>query len=56
MMKNKIREEFEKWLKLELDDMYNISVLEKTNNGMNYRDCHTDIAWLAWKASREQRD
>ena len=46
------REQFEAWVKFHLDDEHSIVTLHRTNGGLNYRDPHVDLAWIAWKESR----
>ena len=46
------REAFEAWVKFHLDDEHSIVTLHRANGGLNYRDPHVDLAWIAWKESR----
>lgn len=45
----KCREQFEYWIKL-----FGQPNLTRANGGANYADGDVDMAWLAWKASRER--
>lgn len=46
------REQFEAWVNFHLDDEHSIVTLHRANGGLNYRDPHVDLAWIAWKESR----
>lgn len=46
------REQFEEWVKFHLEDEHSIVTLHRANGGLNYRDPHVDLAWIAWKESR----
>lgn len=45
----KCREQFEYWIKL-----FGQPNLTRANGGANYADGDVNMAWLAWKASRER--
>lgn len=45
----KCRDQFEYWIKL-----FGQPNLTRANSGANYADGDVDMAWLAWKASRER--
>ncbi|AYO38513.1 hypothetical protein [Serratia sp. P2ACOL2] len=47
------RQQFEAWVKFHSDEEECTNLLEKNNAGTNYLHPHTDLAWIAWKASRE---
>lgn len=46
------REQFEAWFKFHHGDEHSIVTLHRANGGLNYRDPHVDLAWIAWKDSR----
>jgi len=46
------REQFEAWFKFHQGDEHSIVTLHRANGGLNYRDPHVDLAWIAWKDSR----
>lgn len=47
------RQQFEEWVKFHSDEEECTNLLEKNNAGTNYLHPHTDLAWIAWKTSRE---
>lgn len=49
---DKLREEFEKWFKFHSDEEECTNFLEMNSAGTNYLHPHTDLAWIAWQASR----
>lgn len=44
----KCREQFEHWINL-----FGAPNLTRANGGANYADGDVDMAWIAWKASRD---
>ncbi|MDI3359749.1 hypothetical protein QQF21_17090 [Lelliottia sp. V89_10] len=46
------RDQFEEWFKFHHGDEHSIVTLHRANGGLNYRDPHVDLAWIAWKDSR----
>ncbi|MGL6191378.1 MAG: hypothetical protein ACRC2L_14885 [Serratia nevei] len=49
---DKLREEFEQWFKFHSDEEECTNLLQMNNAGTNYLHPHTDLAWIAWQASR----
>ena len=46
------RDQFEEWFKFHHGEEHSIVTLHRANGGLNYRDPHVDLAWIAWKDSR----
>lgn len=47
------RQQFEEWFKLHSDEEECTNLLQRNSASTNYLHPHTDLAWIAWKASRE---
>ncbi|WP_024530250.1 hypothetical protein [Serratia fonticola] len=47
------RSQFEAWFKFHSDEKECLNLLALNNAGSNYLNPHTDLAWIAWTASRE---
>ncbi|HCB1445082.1 hypothetical protein [Serratia marcescens] len=47
------RQQFEEWFKFHSDEEECTNLLQRNSAGTNYLHPHTDLAWIAWKASRE---
>ncbi|WP_241170088.1 DUF551 domain-containing protein [Serratia marcescens] len=47
------RQQFEEWFKFHSDEEECTNLLQINSAGTNYLHTHTDLAWIAWKASRE---
>ncbi|EPK4544212.1 DUF551 domain-containing protein [Serratia marcescens] len=47
------RQQFEEWFKFHSDEEECTNLLQRNSAGTNYLHHHTDLAWIAWKASRE---
>ncbi|MFV9079551.1 hypothetical protein ABQ397_25055 [Serratia fonticola] len=45
--------QFEAWFKFHSDEKECLNLLALNNAGSNYLNPHTDLAWIAWTASRE---
>lgn len=51
---DKVQEEFEKWLQSTTDfDTYRTNYAMTKPENQQYMCHHTNLAWFAWKASRE---
>ncbi|MGQ6288770.1 DUF551 domain-containing protein [Serratia sp. IR-2025] len=46
------RQQFEEWFKFHSEEECT-DLLQRNSAGTNYLHPHTDLAWIAWKASRE---
>lgn len=49
--KSREQEQFESWFKFHADPEH-LHMLDTNSAGTNYLHPHTDIAWIAWQASR----
>jgi hypothetical protein len=49
--KSREQEQFENWFKFHADPE-ELHMLDTNSAGTNYLHPHTDIAWIAWQASR----
>lgn len=47
------RQQFEEWIKFHSDEEECTNLLQRNSAGTNYLHPHTDLAWIAWQASRE---
>lgn len=46
-------QQFEEWLKFHSDEEECTNLLQRNSAGTNYLHPHADLAWIAWRASRE---